>query len=44
MEKVKYRVQVKDEVRMYEEGTSFEVIAKDFQPNYEHIIVLGCED
>lgn len=44
MEEVKYRVQVNDEVREYEEGTSFEVIAKDFQSNYEHQIVLGCEN
>ena len=44
MEKVKYRVQVNGETREYEEGTSFELIAKDFQPNYEHRIVLGCEN
>ena len=39
-----YRVQVNEEVREYEEGTSFEVIAKDFQNQYEHQIVLGCEN
>lgn len=44
MEKVTYRVQVNGEVREYEEGTSFEVIANDFQGNYEHKIVLGCEN
>lgn len=44
MEKMKYRVQVNEEIREYEEGTTFEVIAKDFQKNYEHQIVLGCEN
>ena len=44
MEKVTYRVQVNGEIREYEEGTSFEMIAKDFQGNYEHRIVLGCEN
>lgn len=44
MEKKKYQVQVNEEVREYEEGTSFEVIAKDFQNLYEHQIVLGCEN
>lgn len=44
MEAKKYRVQVNDEVREYEEGTSFEVIAKDFQSQYTHQIVLGCEN
>ena len=34
MEKVTYRVQVNGEVREYEEGTSFEVIANDFQSQY----------
>ena len=43
MDKVKYQVKVKDSIRYYEEGTSFEVIAKDFQDQYEHQIVLGCE-
>lgn len=42
-DKVKYRIQVDGEVREYEKGTSFETIAKDFQKNYEHQIVLGCE-
>ena len=44
MEKMKYRVQVKDDIREYEEGTSFETIAKDFQEKYEHRIVLGSEN
>ena len=39
----KYRVQVGEEVREYEKGTTFEVIAKEFQKNYEYPIVLGCE-
>lgn len=39
----KYQVKVNGEVRVYEEGTSFEVIAKDFQDQYEYQIVLGCE-
>lgn len=43
-DKVKYRVQIDEEVREYEEGTTFEEIAKDFQKNYEHQIVLGCEE
>lgn len=43
MEKKKYQVRVNDEVREYEEGTSFEEIAKDFQNQYAHQIVLGCE-
>ena len=38
----KYQVKVNGEVREYEEGTSFEVIAKDFQHLYEHQIALGC--
>lgn len=43
MELRKYQVHVKNEVREYDEGTSFETIAKDFQNQYEHTIVLGCE-
>ena len=39
-----YQVKVNEEVRTYEEGTPFEVIAKDFQGLYEHQIVLGCEN
>ena len=42
MEKM-YQVKVNDEIREYEEGTCFEVIANDFQHLYEHKIVLGCE-
>ncbi len=44
MGKIKYRVQVKDEVREYTEGTTLEVVAKDFQHNYENQIVLACEN
>ena len=44
MEKKKYQIRVNDEVREYEEGTSFEDIAKDFQNQYTHQIVLGCEN
>ena len=44
MEKKIYRVQVNKKVREYEEGTTFEQIAKDFQAEYEHQIVLGCEN
>lgn len=40
----KYQVRVNDIVREYEEGTTFEDIAKDFQNQYEHRIVLGCEN
>ncbi len=40
----KYQVHVNDIVREYEEGTTFETIAKDFQEQYEHQIVLGCEN
>ncbi len=43
MEIKKYQVRVKDEVREYAEGTDFETIAKDFQAQYQHKIVLGCE-
>lgn len=43
MEKMKYRVQVNEEIREYEEGTTFEMVAKDFQKNYKYPIVLGCE-
>lgn len=42
-EKKKYRVQVGEETREYVEGTTFEVIAKDFQEKYANQIVLGCE-
>ena len=44
MEVRKYQVRVNDVVREYEEGTTFETIAKDFQEQYEHQIVLGCEN
>ena len=39
-----YRVCVGDCVREYVEGTTFEQIAKEFQPQYAHQIVLGCEN
>ena len=41
--KKQYRVQVGEVIREYEEGTTFEMIAKDFQEDYEHQIVLACE-
>ncbi len=41
---VKYCVEVNGETREYEEGTTFETVAKDFQNQYEHQIVLGCEN
>ena len=44
MEVKKYQVRVKDIVREYDEGTTFERIAEDFQDKYEHRIVLGCEN
>lgn len=44
MEVKKYQVRVNDIVREYEEGTTFETIARDFQDQYEHRIVLGCEN
>ncbi len=44
METKTYRVQVNGKVQEYEEGTTFEQIAKDFQADYEHQIVLGCEN
>ena len=43
-EKKTYRVQVGEVIREYVEGTMLEEIAKDFQNNYEHQIVLGCEN
>lgn len=43
MERKRYQVRVGEQVREYDEGTSFEVIAKDFQDKYPYPIVLGCE-
>lgn len=43
MEAKQYQVRVNGVARSYEEGTTFETIAKDFQGEYEHQIVLGCE-
>ena len=42
--KKQYRVQVGEVIREYEVGTTFEVIAQDFQKDYEHQIVLACEN
>ena len=42
--KKQYRVQVGEVIREYEEGTTLEVVAKDFQKDYAHQIVLACED
>lgn len=39
-----YKVRVNETVYTYDEGTSFERIAKDFQNQYAHQIVLGCEN
>lgn len=44
MSEKKYQVRVNDVVREYQEGTTFEDIAKDYQNQYQHQIVLGCED
>lgn len=43
MESKKYRVQIDGTTYTYDEGTTFEKIANDFQDRYEHRIVLGCE-
>ncbi len=43
MEAKKYQVTVNGIVREYEAGTTFEKIARDFQNQYAHQIVLGCE-
>ena len=43
MEAKKYRVQIDGTTYTYDEGTTFEKIANDFQNRYEHRIVLGCE-
>ncbi|MEE0884405.1 MAG: nucleoside kinase [Faecalimonas sp.] len=43
MEIKKYRVQIDGTTYTYDEGTTFEKIANDFQNRYEHRIVLGCE-
>ena len=44
MEKRKYQVKVNGMIRTYDEGTTFETIAKEFQNQFEHTIVLGCEN
>lgn len=43
METKKYRVQIDGTTYTYDEGTTFEKIANDFQDRYENRIVLGCE-
>ena len=43
MEAKKYRVQIDGTTYTYDEGTTFEKIANDFQERYENRIVLGCE-
>lgn len=40
MERKMYQVQVGEQIRTYEEGTSFEKIAKEFQEQFENQIVL----
>lgn len=40
MERKMYQVQVGEQIRTYEEGTSFEAIAKEFQEQFENQIVL----
>ena len=44
MEKNTYCVTVGKEKRSYEEGTSYQVIARDFQKDYPHDIVLAFVD
>ena len=44
MEKNTYCVTVGEEKRSYEEGTSYQVIARDFQKDYPHDIVLAFVD
>lgn len=39
-----YQVRVGDEVRLYEEGTTFEEIAKEYAGQYDNQIVLVFED
>ena len=41
MKKNTYEVRVSGEVRKYEEGTTYEMIAKDVQSQYENPIVLS---
>ncbi len=44
MEQRVYCVQVGEETRSYPEGTTFQMIASDFQKDYAYPIVLGCEN
>ena len=44
MDKKTYCVRVNGHELQYPEGTAFEQIAKDVQDQYEHQIVLGCEN
>lgn len=41
MRKMKYQVQVGDDIKMYEEGVTFQQIAKEYQDDYEYPIVLA---
>ena len=43
-EKRSYQVTVGEETRIYQEGTSYRTIAKDFQKNYKYDIVLAFVD
>ncbi len=40
MDKKMYQVRIGDEIRMYEEGTTYQAIAKEYQKDYENDIVL----
>ena len=44
MDRKVYQVKVGNEVRQYEEGTTFAKIAKEYQNQYENEIVLVFED
>lgn len=44
MDKQMYLVQIGDEKRQYAEGTTFEEIAKEYEKQYEHQIVLVFEN
>ena len=44
MENKTYQVKVNGIIKEFEEGTCFEVIAKEFQNQYKDQIVLGCEN
>ena len=44
MDRKVYQVKVGNEVKQYEEGTTFAKIAKEYQKQYENEIVLVFED